>query len=194
MLHRTQLINEETGEIYETEENRFTESFNDDGYRIPSHKAGARLFEEVMFPKEMSHSDIGKMTILSKVMIKSANMLGYRQGGEILPYTAEGIGSLIGLQRTQGLKFIHRMCRLRVMQKVKTNSGSQYYINPAYFMAAGKRLSLDLYLLFREELTPILPSWVMREFLNQARAKKIPAGKAVLNEAEKILRLRESNA
>ena len=62
------------------------------------------------------------------------------------------------------------MVRLHVMRKV---DGVGFYINPAYFMANGQRLSLDLFLLFKEDLKPIIPSWVIIEFIRQAKEKQV---------------------
>ena len=173
MRIRSQLINEETGEVVSEETSTFTNAMSEEGYRFPSHKMGARMFSEVKFPIDMSHADIGRMTILSKLMVGKTNMLGYRQGRTILGYTGREIAELVDLQRRQGATFIDKMLRLRVLQKIITNSGYQYYVNPAYFMANGQRLSLDLFLLFRVELTPIVPGWVINEFLAQAHVKGI---------------------
>jgi len=74
---------------------------------------------------------------------------------------------------------------LHVLQVIDTTSGRQYYINPAYFMPSGKRLSLDLFLLFRNDLKDILPPWVREEFLRQADVKRHPGA---LNEAEYLLK------
>jgi hypothetical protein len=172
MLKRKQLINNRTGEIYKTESEYFSEAMNNEGYRFPSHKAGARLFDDVKFPSEMKPSEIGRMTILSKEMIGSSNLLGYRQGRNIFAYTANEIGELVRLRESKGRSFVARMCRLRLMQRIVTTSGPQYYINPAYFMASGHRLSMDLFLLFRAELTPIIPTWVINDFLRQAKEKQ----------------------
>lgn len=77
------------GEILKETNEHFTDSMNDDGYRIPSHKMGARMFADVQFPNGMSDSDIGKMARLAKLMIGKTNMLGYRKGRNIQAYTAK---------------------------------------------------------------------------------------------------------
>jgi hypothetical protein len=115
-------------------------------------------------------------------------MLGYRKGKEIKPYTAQEIGALVGLYARSGyLAFINKMLRLHVMHKIQDTSNEwQYYINPAYFMANGARLTLSLFLLFKDDLMPILPEWVMGEFLTMAHEKDVKL--SVLNEAEYELR------
>jgi hypothetical protein len=183
MIKHRQVINEKTGEVYHVDAQYFSECMTDEGYRFPYHKAGARLFEGVMFPSGMTDAEIGRMCILSKLMIGQTNMLGYRRGKNIMAYTAQEIGELIRVKRTQALRFVNRMCKFRVMQRINTNSGSQYYLNPAYFMASGKRLSLDLFLLFRDEITPILPAWVINDFLRQAKEKQVQQPR-IISEAE----------
>lgn len=161
------------GEVISEKNERFADALNDEGYRFPSHKIGARIFSDVKFPNNVTDTEIGKMTRLSKVMIGKTNMLGYRKYRDIIPYTIKEIGEIVGLCEERGRKFVNRMCKLRMMQEITTNSGKQYYINPAYFMASGQRLSLDLFLLFRNELTTILPKWVITSFLMQAQVKKV---------------------
>jgi len=193
---KQQLINEATGEIIAESSECFNDAMNEDGYRIPSHKMGARMFADVPFPDGMTDREIGKMSRITKsrAMIGKTNMLGYRKGREILPYTAQEIGELVGLVGSKARSFVSRMCKLHVMQRVATQSGQQYYVNPAYFMANGQRLSLDLFLLFRKDLALIVPSWVMRVFLSQADEKG-KTGLEALNQAESIIyEVREQRA
>jgi len=174
MIEKKQLIHQGTGEILREGYRHYTEAMNEEGYRFPSHKAGARIFEGITFPVEMTVDEIGRMTLLSKLMIGATNMLGYRRGRNIMAYSILEIGELARLKNWRGRKFVNRMCKMRVMQRIDTNSGAQYYINPAYFMASGHRLSLDLFLLFRDELKQIVPAWVMNDFLRQAGTKRKP--------------------
>ena len=173
MIIETTHVNED-GERTFGNIKKFSDSMNGEGYRFPVQKMGARMFSDVQFPAAMSDSEIGKMARLSKLMIGKTNMLGYRTGHKIEAYTAQEIGALVGLKDRQARTFINKMVFLRVVQRVETASGQQFYINPAYFMASGQRLSLDLFLLFREELKNIVPGWVMIEFLRQARTKQTP--------------------
>jgi hypothetical protein len=185
MYKKYQLINESTGEIVGEKSEHFTDSMNDEGYRFPSHKAGIRLFKGMPFPDEMTDAEIGKMLRLSMVVIGKTNMLGYRQGQTIEAYTSAEIVELAKLRNRQGKTFLNKMLRLRIMQRVTTNTGPQYYINPAYLQPPGHRLSLDLFLLFRDELTGLLPQWAIDEFLSQARFKQ--TSQRQLAEAERIL-------
>lgn len=175
MLQLVKTVNTETGEVVSNKQKYFADVLNEDGYKVPPHKLGAKLFANVAFPKEMTDGEIGKMTKLSKLMISTSNMLGYRTRSTIKPYTEKEIIEIVKLSNKRGKEFLTKMIKLRVMQIVVRKYGdieiSEYYINPAYFFA-GRRISLNLYLLFREHLDQILPKWVRIEFLLSARKQK----------------------
>lgn len=188
MLRRKQWIDPLTGLAVYDATQRFPDALNEDGYRFPAHKAGSRLFDDIKFPEGLLDDELGKMARLSKLMVGGTNMLGYRSNHQIVPYTIDEIGDAVGLQHWRGRKFVNRMCKLRIMQRWASTTGAQYYINPAYFMASGHRLSLDLFLLFRDELQDIVPQWVINHFLRQARAKQTSARTSLVGEAEAIVR------
>jgi len=155
-----------TGEIYSSKQSYREPPFNEDGYKVPHHKLGAKLFGCVSFPNDMTDNEIGKMTRLARLMIPMSNMLGYKARGCIHPYTEKHIYSAVGLSERRGRPFLKKMIRLGVVQGVKREefNHTEYYINPAYFFA-GRRIGFNLYLLFREHLDPILPRWVKAEFM-----------------------------
>lgn len=168
MIKRTQLINDD-GEILKDRNERFTQAMTIEGYRFPSHKAGARLFRDVKLPKEISYQDKGRMYDLSQLMIGNTNLIGYKQDGKIYGYTDSEIGELVDLSGKRCKEFIKRMLANKVIKKLDAG----YYINPAFFMSTGQRLSLELFIHFQDELIPLLPKWVIDEFLLQARSKQI---------------------
>lgn len=167
MLKIVKNINHDTGEIYSDKRTLIEDVLTDDGYKVPSHKLGAKLFADVSYPEDMTDSEIGKMARLAKLMVATANMLGYRTGRGIKPYSETQLIDILKMSRFRGREFIAKMISLGVMQKntriVGDVESEEYYINPAYFFA-GRRISLNLYLLFREQLDPILPEWVRLEF------------------------------
>ncbi|MDD5037207.1 MAG: hypothetical protein PHE55_20970 [Methylococcaceae bacterium] len=187
MSKRYQIIDTKTGEIKGDADNLFPDPMTDEGYRFPAHKLGARMFADVDFPKGMSDLEIGKMARLARYhMIAATNMLGYRQSGRIESYTSPEIAELVGYTDRQGRRFMARMLQLRVMRRWQSDGQSQYYINPAYFIANGKRLTLDLFMHFQDELQPLLPPEIMQEFLRQARDKAVLKSDANA-EAERIV-------
>lgn len=172
MLQLFKGVNASTGEIVSEKQWYIEDVLNEDGYKVPTHKKRAAMFADVRFPAEMTDTEIGKMARLSKLMISTSNMLGYKKGRCILPYTEKHIIDILDLSQYRGKEFIQKMIFIGVMQKtvrkIMTMETEEYYINPAYFFA-GKRISLNLYLLFREHLNAVLPNWVIAEFLNMAK-------------------------
>jgi hypothetical protein len=188
MSKRYKVIDTVTGDVMGDADSPFPEPMTDEGYRFPAHKLGARMFADIDFPEGMQLSDIGRMAVIArKYLVGASNMIGYRHSGKIEAYTAKEIGELVGLNADSKRKvFIARMLKLKIMRRWQSDGQVQFYVNPAYFMRSGQRLSLDLFLLFREELTPLLPPGIMGEFLRQARDKENIRGDAT-TEAERII-------
>jgi hypothetical protein len=172
LLRLIKNMDHRTGCIYSEKAQFIEDTMTEEGYRVPPRKSGFKSFDEIPLPKEMTYPEKGRMVDLAKCMISTTNMLGYRKNGKIFAYTAEGIIDKVQLSPKRGRQFLQKMIRLGVMQKVIRKYGDveseEYYINPAYFFA-GKRISFNLYLLFREHLDPILPGWVKNDFLMAAR-------------------------
>lgn len=174
MLRVVKDIDEKTAEVKKEKQFYYEDSFNVGGYKVPYHKAGAKVFFDVGFPKEMTDSEIGKMTRLAKLMVADSNMLGYRTKFGIRAYTSEHLIKIVGLSPRRGRQFIDKMMRLGIMQLSLRKYGDiqciEYYINPAYFFA-GKRISFNLYLLFRERLDPILTPYAKEAFWKMANER-----------------------
>lgn len=175
MLRIIKDVDQATGEIKRGKQEFIDDILNEEGYKVPVHKLGAKLFSDVQFPEEMNDSEIGKMARLAKLMVASTNMLGYRSRSGILPYSEKQLIEIIGLSRFRGKEFIDKMVRIGMIQRNKRLYGEieseEFYINPAYFFA-GRRISLSLYLLFREHLDPVIPTWVRAEFWRAAKEQQ----------------------
>ena len=188
MDKRYQIIDTKTGEIKGDADSLFPEPMTAEGYRFPSHKLGARMFADVDFPAEMSREEIGAMAIIARrCLVGTSNMVGYRHRSEIIAYTASEIAEVAGYAKRQGYRFVARMLRLRVVRRWQSDGQVHFYVNPAYFMRSGQRLSLDLFLLFRAELTPLLPADIMKLFTQQAQGKAVLKSDAK-DEAERIVK------
>lgn len=159
-----------TGEVLGQKKkvNFFPARFDEEkGYLWKPQKSSARMFNDVPFPKKMSMIDRGRMATLAKHIWSKTNMLGYKGHGGIRPYSVEQLGKLIDLNVEQTERFLKRMYALEMIKPIQVPFGErieiQYYVNPLYFFS-NNRLSLNLYLLFREELDKHLPDWVKEEF------------------------------
>ena len=139
----------------------------DRGYLFWNQMDYTKTFQNIDFPQDLSDDEIGKLTRLSKKIYSTTNMLGYRGNGGVKPYSAKQIGELIGLKERNALRFLKKMQKFKIIKPIPVDFGDrvemQYYFNPIYYFS-NRRLSLNLYLLFHEELDEVLPDWVIKEY------------------------------
>ncbi len=187
---RYKIIDNLTGQITDTE-SLHPDTMTDEGYLIPARKGGSRSFRAAMMPIGMTNTDKGAVWELATYhMVAGVNLIGHRTRQGFAGYAASEIGVLAGYKsRSKGSKFLNKMLRLRVMHRVKDTKGDWlYFINPAYHIAPGWRLSATLYSLFTAELDPLLPDDIRKEFQRRAPVEAIFADDAI-KEAEEIANL-----
>lgn len=168
MIKQTNTIDETTGEILKREIRFISAAFDEEkGYLFWVRKSFAKSFQEIDFPKEMNYAERGRMVTLAKRIWSNTNMLGYRGHGGVRPYDTDKIGELIGLKPRQAKRFMDKMISLGIIAKVDVRvegkRETHYYVNPLYFFSSN-RLPLNLYLIFRKQLDPHLPSWVKQRY------------------------------
>lgn len=169
MIARTQRINEETGEIFFQKDDRL-DTMTDEGYRFPHNKAGVVMFGDMDFPSSLSDADIGRITRLCRRhIVGDSNMLGYRKGRRIYPMTPAEIAGYAGYDSRRGEMFVARMSEHGIIKKSVVDGVDSYFVNPAYYMQRGKRLTMSLFLLFQDDISPLMPAWAVNHFLRQAR-------------------------
>jgi hypothetical protein len=176
MKKTTTFYDDSTGDIV-SQKTQFTANRFDPekGYLFRNQAGAFSSFFDIPFPEGMNDIEIGRMTRLAKKMWGKTNMLGYRGNGGVKPYDIEGIGKVIGLAKSQAYSFISKMVKLGIVAKVKIESRGvtdyQYYVNPLYYNSTN-RIPLNLYLLFRKQLDPYIPSWARQRFIDQAGGNK----------------------
>jgi hypothetical protein len=162
MIEKKIELRDKEDKVFHTKVMMIPETMNEEGYLVPGHKAGARFFTDISFPKGMTDEDLGRMTRLSKLM--TGNLLGYRSHSEVKAYAEQNLINIVGLSHRRGKEFISRMLNLKVMKIVN----GEYWVNPAYFMSTGQsRISMSLWNIFREELKPIMPDWVYWDYVRR---------------------------
>lgn len=159
-----------TGQVMKTETRSMfiSPQFDEErGYLWWNQKEHSKSFKTVPFPDEMSMIDRGRMATLAKCILGKSNMLGYKGHGGLRPYVVEQIAKIIKTDVKQAQRFLTRMEKLRIIKLISVPFGErteiQIYVNPVYFFA-GSRLSLNLYLLFQDEMKHHVPDWVKDEF------------------------------
>lgn len=178
-----QKINPETGELIYKKDTRGIEYFNDDGYLFLINKNGARVFQYIDLPDDFSDSEIGKIFRLKNHIQYKTNMLYKRTNDGHRPMDREDIVKALGYESRRGITFFNRLMDREIIAQVTIKCGLepdrvQYYMNPIYFHS-GKRINVNLYTLFKDQLDPYLKDWVKEKFSKQqAEIKQIGDGNA----------------
>ena len=171
MIKETRYMNESTGELISGRRQRVSERFDHEkGYLFRNQKHGFKQFDDIPFPQALTDAEIGKLTRLAQNIYRDSNLLAYRGNGGIKPHTPESMGKIISLGVRQTERFLLKMIKLGMMAKCRVEVGEKseihYYMNPLYYFS-GKRINLNLYLLFRQQLDPYIPLWAQKMFIEQ---------------------------
>ncbi len=170
----TRFYNPETGEIFRSKRQVFSEWDEEKGYMYRYREVAIRSFAGERFPEGLSVTDIGRLCILSKHTSVTMNILAKKTRAGYRPMTATEIGEVIGLGERQSYAFLKNMIQLGMIAKVKVemegNIHTKYYLNPVYFIR-GKYIDTALYFLFQESLDKHLPDAVRRRFMESLAEK-----------------------
>lgn len=171
MIKQTRLISNE-GEVIKNRVHHIAAAFDEEkGYLFWIRKTHTKSFADTPYPPSMTHTEIGRMAVLAKRIWSNTNMLGYRGNGGVKPYDVEQIGKTVDLGPRQAARFVEKMIKVGMMARVRVDSSgkkeTQYYINPIFYFS-GNRISLNLYLIFKEQLDKVLPEWVKAEYMKQS--------------------------
>ena len=177
MIKETRYISEKTGELITGQKQRVGERFDPErGYLFRHQKHGFKQFDDISFPESLTDAEIGKLTRLAKNIYRDSNLLAYRGNGGIKPHTPETMSRIICLGQRQIERFLSKMIKQGMMAKCRVEVGEKteihYYINPLYFFS-GKRINLNLYLLFRTQLDAYIPNWAKSLFIEQTGQIKL---------------------
>lgn len=168
MIKDTRYINEDTGQVFESRYRKF-QIFNNDGYLLWAKKAGRKQFNDIKLTDILGKGeDFRRVHILAELIYKETNTIMLRENTrKVRIADLEDISKIIGLNIRRTREFLNRMIAKHVLAKRIDRVGDllseKYLFNPLFFMCA-KRLSADLYFLFKESLDCYLPSYVVNEF------------------------------
>ena len=162
----TRYINPETGEFSE----RFKwvdMQFDDEGYLFWNRKANIKTFIEVPLPAELTWAEKGRIHELKHYILKDNQFLVYRSGNTIKPITDVEMGKILGMSERQCRSLVKKMKDLKIIREISFDGFVYFVFNPMYGFKE-KRLSLNVYLFFQDELRKILPEWVIKKFSESA--------------------------
>jgi len=171
------VIKKDTGEVVAFYEKEFCPRYSPSkGYCLWPRAYYTKQFTSVKFPDELTMKERGMLATLSKEVFADTNMLGRWSRGSVRPLTVEEIGEITGLKKSQTYVFLKKLIRLNILRRVKVEIGdrrveTQFYLNPLYY-SSSNYISLNLYLVWKDQLDPLLPGWVKEEFAREVEDKK----------------------
>lgn len=149
---------------------KFTDSFNmEKGFRLPRTKMGSCQYNCLDFPKELSFSDIGKLTVLTRKYLMVGNVIGYKKNNRIYPFkSAEEIGNAIGINsKTQCFNFVKKLTDASVIKKIN----KAFYVSPVFFLKNGEWLTFELFAKFYMDVRVLLSAQVYCEMFETCMHK-----------------------
>lgn len=169
-LKKTQYVNTNTGEFYN--KMQYVDlQFNDEGYLLWSRKTNVKTFNEYKLPKEFSWSEKGRINELKYYILKDNQFLVYRSGDIIKPITSDELVKFWDISERQCKSLLKKMKTFNIIKEVKFSGLTYFAFNPLYGFK-GKRLNLNVYLFFQDELKHELPKWAVEKFVGEAEALK----------------------
>lgn len=109
--------------------------------------------------------DYGRFHKLVRYIVGENQLLGYRSD-RIKPLTIEKMSKLFDCGERNTRRFIKQMKELKIIKEVYINDVKWYAINPLYALKS-KYLSLTTFIIFQDELSLVLPMWVINNFLGE---------------------------
>lgn len=165
-IEKRTIINPETGEC--TEKQRYIDSlFSKRGYVMKYNNDYIKLFLDRGLPDECSLIDCGKFYKIIRYIVGENQLLGYRSD-KLRPLTVEKMSELFKCSDRQTRRFLKQMKDCKIIKEVSINDTKWYAVNPLYALKS-KYLSLTAFIIFQEELLPVLPRWAIDNFMREAR-------------------------
>lgn len=166
----TRYVNTETGEYYD--KRQYVDlQFNEDGYLFWNRKGNIKTFIDCPLPKQFTWTEKGRTEELKHYILKDNQFLVYRSGNTIKPIGIKEMMKILGMTERQCKAFIKKLKAYNIIKEVKFDELTYFAFNPLYGFK-GKRLCLNVYLFFQEELKQILPKWVVEKFVGEAEEIK----------------------
>lgn len=162
----TRYTNIATGEY--AERTQFVDlQFDEEGYLFWNRKANVKTFVEIPLPECFTWAERGRINELKHYILRDNQFLVYRSDGVIKPITAKEMCNIFDMSERQCKCLIKKMKLAKIIKEIAMDGLTYYAFNPIFGFKE-KRLSLNVFLFFQEELTEVLPNWVIKKFAESA--------------------------
>lgn len=169
-LVRMERVNLETGEVMYTNAKKVDMRFSDrQGYLFKHTENYIKKFMDSALPEELSWVDQGKLSRLQTYIVGESQLLGKRKNGRFEPLTLEDMAKIFKCKERWVYSTLREAKKHHILKEVTIDGVLWYAYNPIYGLK-DKRISLETYLIFQDELKEVLPDWVRHNFLRLAES------------------------
>lgn len=165
---RQQITDAVTGEITYGKERTVDARYSDEAGFLYKHTENyIKKFNDSALPEGLSWADQGKLSRLQTYIVGDSQLLGYRKFGRLEPITVENMQEIFGCGRRRVYDTLSEAKKYHILKEVIIDGVSWYAYNPIYGLK-DKRISISTYIIFQNELSDVLPDWVIHNFMVQA--------------------------
>lgn len=161
-----------TGEVTYSSPRLVDQEFSvEKGYIYRMRDNYIKNFDDTSLPKELSWAEKGKLSELRLFLIGDSQLLGRRKNGKFIPLTVEDISKVFECKIANAYRTISRAKEYKVIKEVLIENILWYTYNPLYGLK-GKRINMDTFIAWQEELSPVLNARIKGEFIKQMTIKQ----------------------
>lgn len=203
MIKKEQIL-DNSGKVVSEGAKKFKIWDDDKGYLFQAKEQFVKKFSDTKLSEFVTNKlEYANLHILAENIFRDTNMIAVKSKNIARPADIPDISKLIGLCERRTRQFIDRMMQKGIVAKTIINTEerteTQYYLNPLFFMS-NKYLSPFLFMMFREQLKPVLKDWVWKALNEAANLKDLdikieksdiqsePTESPILNKAKEILK------
>lgn len=157
---------QETGETFE-KKSYVDLQFTEGGYLFWNRKGSIKTFIEHPIPKQFSWAEKGRIEELKHYILRDNQFLVHRSGNTIKPLTIANMMKVLDMSERQCKALVNKMKSYNIIKEVKFGELTYFAFNPLYGLK-DKRMTLNVYLFFQDDLKNVLPKWVIDKFVSQA--------------------------
>lgn len=166
----TRYINSITGECHDRV-SYVSMQFDNDGYLFWAKKNNIKTYLDEPLPPCFTWSERGRIDAIKHYILRDNQLLVYTSGNVIKPMTSKEMARLLDMSDRQCKAFVKKLKINGIIKEICFDNLRYFAFNPRYGFK-GKRMSLNVYIFFQNELQDVLPDWVKRKFLEQAQELK----------------------
>lgn len=165
---QTSIINGEKKKFLSSKEKLIAPLFNEKGMLFWLNKKAVREFNATKYPSEFNLEHIGAFCVITKeLLMYGTNFLTITVKDKVRPADFFDIVKILNKSEKQTSRYMSAFIKHRMIAKLVMTVGDEiinwYVINPIYCLH-GKRISPELYFLFKEDLDFYLTSYCQKSF------------------------------